>query len=406
MFLPDNKAYQKYPGSQRLIEPTVTIDYVKSLMPVMGITRISNVTGLDHIGINVVMVVRPNSRSVSVSQGKGVTLNDAIASGLMESAESWHAERIPTEKIIVACRSSLGNSVDLNELPRINDCYIDDEMGLHWITGIELFSQQQIYLPLDLVHSNFTDSRISDNVFINSTNGLASGNHFIEAALHAIYEVVERDAISLWNAAAPGHRMTTRVDINSINNETCNQLLQKYFDADIAVGIWDITSDINIPTFICSITPQSDKDSFTSWSAVGSGTHLDVYTALRRAITEAAQIRATCIVGAREDLITSEYLQYQQQENRIIHSYIEACKTGTLINIETIKSNASDSLDGDLKSVLTCLSNAGLKQVVAVDLTRNDLNIPVVRIVIPGLEGPDEHRFYTPGKRAKAVADG
>ena len=406
MYLTEDNTYQKYPGSQRLINPAVTIDHVKSLMPMMGITRISNVTGLDQIGINVVMVVRPNSRSVSVSQGKGVTLNDAIASGLMESAESWHAERIPPQEIKVNCRNFLGNCVDIKELPRINNCYVDEEMELHWIAGVELFSREQIYVPLDLVHSNFTDSRISDNLFLNSTNGLASGNHFIEAVLHAIYEVVERDAISLWNAASPKHRMATRVAINSIDNETCNQLLQKYFDADIAVGIWDITSDINIPTFICSITPQSDKDSFTSWSAVGSGTHLDVYTALRRAITEAAQIRATCIVGAREDLITSEYQTYQQQENRIIHAYIDACKAKTLVNIADIKSKANDCLCDDLKTALTFLANAGLKQVVAVDLTRDDLNIPVVRIIIPGLEGPDEHRFYAPGERAKAIADG
>ena len=49
--------------------------------PRMGITRIANVTGLDRIGIPVVMVVRPNARSVAVSQGKGLTLAAAKASG-------------------------------------------------------------------------------------------------------------------------------------------------------------------------------------------------------------------------------------------------------------------------------------------------------------------------------------
>ena len=54
----------------------------------MGITRIANVTGLDRTGIPVVMVVRPNARSVAVSQGKGLTLAAAKASGVMEAAES------------------------------------------------------------------------------------------------------------------------------------------------------------------------------------------------------------------------------------------------------------------------------------------------------------------------------
>jgi len=60
----------------------------------MGITRIANVTGLDHIGIPVVQVVRPNSRSLAVCQGKGLTLAAAKASAVMESIEGYHAERI------------------------------------------------------------------------------------------------------------------------------------------------------------------------------------------------------------------------------------------------------------------------------------------------------------------------
>ena len=62
--------------------------------PQMGITRVANVTGLDRVGIPVVMVVRPNSRSVAVSQGKGLTVAAAKASGVMEAAELWHAEHI------------------------------------------------------------------------------------------------------------------------------------------------------------------------------------------------------------------------------------------------------------------------------------------------------------------------
>src|SRR5262249_37627598 len=58
----------------------------------MGITRLGNVTGLDRIGIPVAIAVRPNSRSVSVSQGKGLTLSHALASALMEATEIFHGE--------------------------------------------------------------------------------------------------------------------------------------------------------------------------------------------------------------------------------------------------------------------------------------------------------------------------
>ncbi len=63
-------------------------------MPVLGITRIANITGLDSIGIPVTMVCRPNARSLAVSQGKGLDLVAAKVSGLMESVETYHAETI------------------------------------------------------------------------------------------------------------------------------------------------------------------------------------------------------------------------------------------------------------------------------------------------------------------------
>src|SRR5689334_11965252 len=84
----------RYDGTYRSIPPEQTLERVKPFLPAMGITRIANVTYLDNIGIPVVMVCRPNSRSLSVSQGKGLTLAAAKASGVMESIENCHAEAI------------------------------------------------------------------------------------------------------------------------------------------------------------------------------------------------------------------------------------------------------------------------------------------------------------------------
>lgn len=81
------------PQWRRLVSAEETLARVKPLFPLFGITRVANVTGLDTIGIPVVMVNRPNSRGLAVSQGKGVTLAAAKASAVMESIESWHAER-------------------------------------------------------------------------------------------------------------------------------------------------------------------------------------------------------------------------------------------------------------------------------------------------------------------------
>ena len=90
-----DEALKRYTvGTHRICPPNDTLARVQPLLADMGITRIANVTGLDRIGIPVVMVIRPNARSVAVSQGKGLTLAAAKASGVMEAAELWHAEHI------------------------------------------------------------------------------------------------------------------------------------------------------------------------------------------------------------------------------------------------------------------------------------------------------------------------
>jgi ribosomal protein S12 methylthiotransferase accessory factor YcaO len=48
------------------------------------------------------------------------------------------------------------------------------------------------------------------------------------------------------------------------------------------------------------------------------------------------------------------------------------------------------------------LRSAGMGEVIVVDLTRAELRIPVVRVVIPGMEGPMEKiRDYEYGARAR-----
>src|SRR6516165_9803382 len=86
-------------GTHRLVTPSETLARVRPLAARMGITRLGNITGLDRIGIPVAIAVRPNSRSVSVSQGKGLELPQAMASALMEACEGLHAEEIGPVRI-------------------------------------------------------------------------------------------------------------------------------------------------------------------------------------------------------------------------------------------------------------------------------------------------------------------
>ena len=73
--LRDAKVYRG--GTHRSRRPEDTLAAILPLAERMGITRLANVTGLDRIGIPVCMACRPLSRSLAVSQGKGLTLAEA-----------------------------------------------------------------------------------------------------------------------------------------------------------------------------------------------------------------------------------------------------------------------------------------------------------------------------------------
>jgi ribosomal protein S12 methylthiotransferase accessory factor len=54
----------------------------------------------------------------------------------------------------------------------------------------------------------------------------------------------------------------------------------------------------------------------------------------------------------------------------------------------TVPAFDGDSFDADVAWELAALKSAGISEVVAVDLTREEFGIPVVRVIVPGLEGP------------------
>ena len=124
----------------------------------MGITRIANVTGLDRIGIPVVTVVRPNARSAAVSQGKGLTLAAAKASGVMEAAELWHAEHImkPLKLASLEEMRRVHRVAEPDQLPGVAGGDFEPNLSLLWIEGRDLVSGGSIWVTFELVSVNYT----------------------------------------------------------------------------------------------------------------------------------------------------------------------------------------------------------------------------------------------------------
>ncbi|HYH38908.1 MAG TPA: YcaO-like family protein [Azospirillum sp.] len=394
-------------GTHRIVPPEQTLARVTPYLPVMGITRVANVTGLDTVGIPVVMVTRPNSRSVAVSQGKGVTLAAAKASGVMESIESYHAERI-TLPLKYASYEELRwthRVCDVWRLPRLSTSRFTPDTPLMWIEGTDLMSGEPTWVPFEMVHLNYTvPLPPGHGCFVASSNGLASGNHRLEATAHAVGEVIERDASTLWRLMDGDAQEATRIDLSTVTDPHCRGLLDKLDRAGVDVGVWEMTSDVGIPVFIARIVPREDSPQHTVRPAVGKGCHTAREVALSRALTEAAQSRLTFIAGARDDMSRAEYLKHLDSA---LHARWKECiRAGSGgRDFATCPTSSGRTVEDDLNHQLARLRAVGVEEAVAVDLTKPEFGIPVVRVVIPGLEGIDESPDYLLGQRAQRVLE-
>jgi ribosomal protein S12 methylthiotransferase accessory factor len=391
-----------YNGTHRLFGPEKTVQKVWLLAPVMGITRIANVTGLDSIGIPVVMVCRPNSRSVAVSQGKGLTLGAAKASGLMESAEAYHAERImcPLKLASYEELRYTHNVVNVSQLPQPTTGVFHPNLPLLWIEGYDILQSLPTWVPYETVHLNHTvPLPPGTGCFVASSNGLASGNHPLEAISHAICEVVERDAITLWSVKDESEQQETRLDLDSVDDADCQDVIEKYKLAGVQLTVWEITSDICIPAFFCLATERSFSPLRPLPSALGYGCHPARSIALLRALTESAQSRLTYISGTRDDLGRNAYANSLNSDfSNAKRMQMETNKP--VRKFKDVTSFDSSNLNEDVTWELDRLRSAGIHSAVLVDLTKPEFDLPVVRVVIPGLEPKDSIAEHIPGPRA------
>ncbi len=401
----DVRSGTRHLNMDKRLRPEQTIARVKRFASAFGITRVANLTGLDRTGIPVVMVCRPNARSSAVFNGKGVDIASAQASALMEAAETWHAEniRLPLQLVSFADLEGQLPVIDVDGLARTPASQFDRRLPILWVEGRNLMDDSAIWLPFEIVHA---DSRMSgpmpSGCFAMSTNGLASGNTFSEAVSHALCEVIERDATTLWHRSPPAEQDARRLDLSTVDDAASLAIIDLLTRAELEVGVWDITTDVGVAAFQCLLV---DRTGDIGHIGVGAACHPARATALRRAVLEAAQVRTTYIIGSREDIERSDYdpatLARRNAEARALMR-----PTGHARSFQSAANAACESAEAEVAWLLERLRSIGLTQAVAVDLTRAEYGIPVVRMVVPRLEGSDHsHAQYSPGPRARAAEE-
>jgi thiazole/oxazole-forming peptide maturase SagD family component len=346
------------------------------------------------------MVSRPNARSSAVFNGKGIDIAAAKASALMEAAETWHAEhvRAPLRLATFAEMREGSPVVDVDGLPRVAGTLFDPHLPVLWVEGLNLMDGDPVWAPFEIVHADYRAAGPpASGSFSMSTNGLASGNRFPEAVRHGLCELIERDATSLWRQMPAREQEARRLSLATVDDPKSLAILKLLANAELEVAVWDITADVGVAAFQCYVV---DRTGESGHLGVGAACRVQREIALRAAILEAAQVRTTYIIGSREDIEPGDYdpatLRRRNAEARALMR-----QGGGARDFQSVAGSRLETAEAEVEWLLDRLRSIGLKQAIAVDLTRPEIDIPVVRMIVPGLEGSDHHPAnYAPGARA------
>ena len=383
----------------------------------IGVTRIADITNLDRLNIPNFSAVLPGTEDyIWVYSGKGYTKIHAETSALMETIERYSSlPKFYNKPFVTGSISDLSGKFDVLHPDDVVEPLLFDynnDMKMDFINGFDLINKTNILVPAHLALFQYSPKYPCVDPFsLQHTNGLASGNVMEEAICHALCEVIERDAISIAElrcSAIPYHKLhtiSTNLQFNKYNVsiidksnfvddtsiypdveiDECDflplkKLVKRFRNAGISLIIKDITSDLGIPTFIATSVEWISHD--YGYLAEGHGTHPDKRIAIIRAITEVSQTRAANIQGARDDLRKIKYNEHNTDDKFIW----QFNKSKNKINYSEIISFENKDILDDIELILLKLKENGIERAIVVDLTNPLTQIPVVRIIVPGLE--------------------
>jgi len=353
----------------------------------IGITRLADVTGLDRVGLPVCLALRPTARSLVTSIGKGSTPAAAKVGALMESIETWHAEQLarPERTATQDEMAATGRrAVEVTELPRAYGGSAGPRDPRPWVRGVDLGTRAATWVPFESVSMDFVTERLGEPSLARNSNGLASGNTLEQAVLHGLCEVVERDAESRWRADSASYR----VDLDTVTAPECRRLIGMVHAAGLRLAVWDVTSHTGVPCYGCVVLAPPDLDGLLDAGVHdGFGCAPSPAVAFAGAVREALQKRLTYIAGSRDDLSRDEVARVRSPE--LVESvWDELDAEPADVDFRDRPTSSHGSYADDLRAVVAAVTSAGRHTVVAVDLTRPDLGVPVAKVVVTGMEGP------------------
>lgn len=382
----------RFSSSLRTERLEVTLARARAVAQQLGISRVTEITRLDCVGVPVFASIRPNALpgSLCVNAGKGISVAEARVGAYMEAIEYAFAEfNLSSLKV----RNVKAGDVYEGETRRdsildfcpIMGSAIDLDEPMACVEAVDIRNRQKFLVPAELVFLPFPDQLGGNRYFGSTSNGLCSGNSILEATVHGLAEVIERDICSFQSIKDESVLVEKRSlppAIQSINSTLSAAGLQLY--------VRYLENRFQLPYFMSVVAELKSDDPI--YVSAGYGCHPSRDIALTRSVCEALQSRLSFIHGGRDDL-TGRYYRFKGWSHQARRSYAgkllsKVSEDGGSIPFKMTcdQSKLATDLDSALKLLMTILANNGFRHVLRIVYTPKRFPLQVVRIIVPGLE--------------------
>jgi oxazoline/thiazoline synthase len=338
------------------------------------------------------------------SFGKGSSAEQGEASALMEAIERYSGI-FQGDEIRATRRFTdfpQGNAIPPNDVLLFSDAQyrgeqismtarheapsapapFDPSARIEWSPVWSLRDERFKYLPTSLLYFFYRGAGQINT----DSNGCAAGNTLEEAIVQGFLELVERDAYAIWWY---NRLQRKQVDLDQFNDSYVRDLQTQLAAAERRLWVLDVTSDLGIPCFVAILHWMQNGQENIEF---GSGAHFDARIALLRALTELNQFLSIGLMGGgtgeKASLDGTTPLRLRD------HPFLTP---GSNLEVQPSFGSTFGHLD-TREQVTACVRLAQREgfDFLVLDQTRPDINVPVVRVIVPGLR--HFYRRFAPGR--------
>jgi oxazoline/thiazoline synthase len=332
------------------------------------------------------------------SFGKGSTAEQGEASALMEAIERYsgifqgneirvtrrftdfrESKAIhPNDVLLFSEAQYRRGQAPTSDPDEIAPAPFDPTAKIEWSPVWSLRDGRFRYLPTSLLYFFYRGAGYQHHA---DSNGCAAGNTLAEAIVQGFLELVERDGYAIWWY---NRLQRPEVELGQFDDPYIRDLKMQLAETGRRLWVLDATNDLGIPTFVTIAHWMQNEQELVEF---GSGAHFDSRVAVLRAMTELNQFLSIGLMGARNQNPSD---QASNQESNAggaplfrLEDYPYLVPSGAVRPDLGSKFGGLDARE----QVIACVNfakRAGLDFLV-LDQTRPDIEVPVVRVIVPGL---------------------